>query len=67
MYHAAVRSGAGVLNGLKSPTSGTVTNVGACVVASEANRPAAVTPSVSGASADTEKAPSQPYGASGIV
>src|SRR5207302_9669398 len=44
-----------------------VVKVGFCEVASDANRPATVTPSVSGASADTENAPSQPYGASGIV
>ena len=61
MYQAIVKSGAGDLNGLKK-------TVGATATPSAAMTPMApVAPSVSGASADTEKAPAMPHPTSGIV
>jgi hypothetical protein len=61
MYQAIVKSGAGDLNGSKKAAGATAT-------ASAAMTPMGpVAPSVSGASADTEKAPAMPHPANGIV
>src|SRR5260370_23372743 len=78
MYQAVVRSGAGDLNGLTTPARAQVAapapatvqvvKVGFCDVASDARTPPlATTPSVSGASADTDQAPGNPHGARGVV
>src|SRR6266540_425163 len=79
MYQAAVKSGDGDLNGRAAlpkvqvdpagavPATVQVVNAVFCDNASPTESPALVQPSVSGASADTEKAPGMPQGANGCV
>ena len=67
MYQAMVRSGAGVVSGLK-PVGATEAGALAPEVASWPMMPVAGSQaSVSGVSADNDKAPRKPHGASGIV
>src|SRR6266851_7758211 len=61
MYQATVKSGDGDLNGLKKAAGATAT------ASDPISPPPIVQPSVSGASADTDKAPAMPHPASGIV